>query len=980
VRINYSDGPLATADQLKTAPWQPPGTRSSQPDMAFGLLSALPGPSPLLNSMIFSPILSLGLFNAALWTAPESAPPATAAYKILTSAAGIYQLTCAELDAAGVDVAGADLSDLRMYYLGDEVAVEVVDANGTVCDNTDYIRFYAPAVAAAYDKYAADNVFWLTTAAAAGTPLRMDTIAAVPDGGTAAVSHDVVVHAENDEDYWKEVPGADSLDRWYSLSFVQASEAVPVGSPVPFDISVPGPAEAGSLKVLMASRRDKDHEVDIELVGAAGSIVTETFNWSGQSPYEALIENVTFDNTDAAHTVKITCKSGEDFILVDWIEAAYARNFTAADSKLEFAHEPGYIFTAAGFGSNNLIAYDISDSADVGRIGTVAPAGNAIAFEPPADPGQEHTYLVIDTNQIKTAADVQIFEDTASSLYDETNAADYILITHARLGWNGSGVEYPWLTAHVAHREDQDLRVMAVDVADIYDEFSYGLPTPEAIRDFLSYAYDNWTAPAPQYVLIVGDASFDPKGNYEAVYGGAAADDTPYVPSYLAYTDYQGETVTDEYFARISGGDAVPDLYIGRIPAADFDEATVMTAKIRAYEDAANTKDWEKNVLLLADDQEPGFDNAYEAVFKQIDDEAAALLPASMAPAYGYLGLDFATAAALKNYIKLKLNDDAGLAPETGGALIVNYAGHSSMQRWAGENIFENDDVDELENTGMLPFVISMSCLAGNFSWPEWLAYPALTELMIRAGTVADGKGAVAALAPTGQTTTAGQRILNNALFDTIFTNDVRRLGPAVSAAKQTLLANGDVYFEQVSETFLLLGDPATKLKVPLPRRPEDLTATSDLTTNSLDWQAAVDADGNPVKGYNLYRSTSASGPYTKVNTGLITTTGYEDSDPNLPEAPTPSYYTVRSVDNDNDESPQSAVVSTALKSVSASLGGGGGGATVAACFVITAAKASTGDVEYWWIPALVALFLGVGWGWYSAFGFGRSAHGVRDN
>jgi len=521
---------------------------------------------------------------------------------------------------------------------------------------------------------------------------------------------------------------------------------------------------------------------------------------------------------------------------------------------------------------------------------------------------------------------------------------------------------------------------MAVDVADIYDEFSYGLPTPEAIRDFLSYAYDNWTAPAPQYVLIVGDASFDPKGNYEAVYGGAAADDTPYVPSYLAYTDYQGETVTDEYFARISGGDAVPDLYIGRIPAADFDEATVMTAKIRAYEDAANTKDWEKNVLLLADDQEPGFDNAYEAVFKQIDDEAAALLPASMAPAYGYLGLDFATAAALKNYIKLKLNDDAGLAPETGGALIVNYAGHSSMQRWAGENIFENDDVDELENTGMLPFVISMSCLAGNFSWPEWLAYPALTELMIRAGTVADGKGAVAALAPTGQTTTAGQRILNNALFDTIFTNDVRRLGPAVSAAKQTLLANGDVYFEQVSETFLLLGDPATKLKVPLPRRPEDLTATSDLTTISLDWQAAVDADGNPVKGYNLYRSTSASGPYTKVNTGLITTTGYEDSDPNLPEAPTPSYYTVRSVDNDNDESPQSAVVSTALKSVSASLGGGGGGATVAACFVITAAKASTGDVEYWWIPALVALFLGVGWEWYSAFGFGRSAHGVRDN
>ena len=110
-----------------------------------------------------------------------------------------------------------------------------------------------------------------------------------------------------------------------------------------------------------------------------------------------------------------------------------------------------------------------------------------------------------------------------------------------------------------------------------------------------------------------------------------------------SYTDYQGETVTDEYFARISGGDAVPDLYIGRLPAADADQAALMAAKIRAYEDAANTKNWQKNVLLIADDQEPGEDHAYEAVFKQINDDAAALLPATMAPAYGYLGLDFAT-------------------------------------------------------------------------------------------------------------------------------------------------------------------------------------------------------------------------------------------------------------------------------------------------------------------------------------------------
>jgi len=368
-----------------------------------------------------------------------------------------------------------------------------------------------------------------------------------------------------------------------------------------------------------------------------------------------VIDNVAFDPNNAAHSVNITCKSGEDFILVDWIEAAYPQNFTADNDALKFSHDPGYTFTVAGFGSNNLLAFDISDAADVGRVVTVAPAGNALAFEPPADPGREHTYLVLDTDEIKTLADVQIVEDTSSTLYDSANGADYILITHRDIGWDGSGDAYDWLTDLTALRQAQGLRVTVVDVADIFDEFSYGLQTPQAIRDFLAYAYANWSAPAPQYVLLVGDGTFDPKNNYS----WHAVDTTVYVPTYLVYTQYQGETVTDEYFVRISGGDAVPDLYIGRLPAADAAGAAVMVTKILDYEAAANTKSWEKSVLLVADDQEAGEEHAYEAVFKEINDDAAALLPAEMEPAMGYLGVDFATAGALNIYIINKLNESS---------------------------------------------------------------------------------------------------------------------------------------------------------------------------------------------------------------------------------------------------------------------------------------------------------------------------------
>jgi hypothetical protein len=149
---------------------------------------------------------------------------------------------------------------------------------------------------------------------------------------------------------------------------------------------------------------------------------------------------------------------------------------------------------------------------------------------------------------------------------------------------------------------------MVVDVADIYDEFSFGLFTPQAIKDFLDHAYHNWTPPAPQYVLLVGDASYDYKDNL-------GLGTVNFVPSYTAFTPYMGETLTDEWFARISGDDTVPDLYLGRLPAATKAQAAVMVDKIMTYENAPNTKTWEKNVLLVADNQT----EEYEAVFETIN-------------------------------------------------------------------------------------------------------------------------------------------------------------------------------------------------------------------------------------------------------------------------------------------------------------------------------------------------------------------------
>ncbi len=92
-------------------------------------------------------------------------------------------------------------------------------------------------------------------------------------------------------------------------------------------------------------------------------------------------------------------------------------------------------------------------------------------------------------------------------------------------------------------------------------------------------------------------------------------------------------------------------------------------------------------------------------------------------------------------------------------------------------------------------------------------------------------------------------------------------------------------------------------LKIPLPRRPTGFVAVGRVGSIDLTWQAAVDANDNPVAGYNLYRSTTPGGTYSKVNTALITGTAYTDASL---QSGAIFYYVVRSVDTDGDESASS--------------------------------------------------------------------------
>jgi len=123
---------------------------------------------------------------------------------------------------------------------------------------------------------------------------------------------------------------------------------------------------------------------------------------------------------------------------------------------------------------------------------------------------------------------------------------------------------------------------------------------------------------------------------------------------------------------------------------------------------------------------------------------------------------------------------------------------------------------------------------------------------------------------------------------------------------------------------------------VPLPRKVTNVKARSENKGRRISWNKAFDCNGNAVAGYNVYRAATAAGPFSKINTALITDTYFYDTDSGVGIAAggggeSDGYYAVTAVDGGGTESVQSLAVKPAA-AISSAAGGAAGGA--AGCFI----------------------------------------------
>lgn len=321
-------------------------------------------------------------------------------------------------------------------------------------------------------------------------------------------------------------------------------------------------------------------------------------------------------------------------------------------------------------------------------------------------------------------------------------------------------------------RRSEGLSATAVDIRVVYDQFNGGQPEPEAVRSFLRYAAENYE-PAPRFVLLVGDGSYDPRGYL-------APPEANRVPVFLRNTHFGGETASDVLFTLLDD-DELPDLAIGRLPARTPEQVEVWVDKLLRYSQSPGSPG---GVLAIADGQGASFASDAEELLRLFPEDTPTALYAPQA----------GEPAAAE---QVRSRWEAGLA-------MVVYFGHGSLNMWGKDRLFTNQDAYSLQNKRM-PLVLNMTCLTGLFTHP-------LEESLAEAMLFHPDGGAVGVLAPTSLTLPYDQSFISRPFVEALLSDPEIPVGEALLEARRQV-PPGYPGIQEVMLTFLLFGDPAMTWK-----------------------------------------------------------------------------------------------------------------------------------------------------------------------
>jgi len=757
-----------------------------------------------------------GLLNsndARQWAAPTSlarrgAPAFRAGeqfLKIRTDRVGMHRISPADLTAAGLSPAALDPRSFRLTLVGEEQSIEVTGENDGSFDAGDEILFFAPRNGGErgdwYDEWMEDNVLFLHWGGDTG--LRRgdeDVDPAAHPGATSLAQLPLMLHLEEDHEYHRgdfEYTDMQFSRRVDGEAWVWEYLLKKDSIETRFDLVSPAAATAEVRIRVRGSSRDSSL-LRATLNGyTLGEHVVPSY---GQSDIVFSVPAGLLLATGNALSILSVGKKPcppEDPICsierfyVDWAELRYASTLTSGATGIlldnrsalqDAALPPRYLATVA-FAGPALEGINLSSGTML--TGIERSGGNArMALD------SSGVYYLYDPSVISTPALLELV--TLSGLSGTDLQADYLMVTHRNFRAQAERLaEY--------RRNLDGFSVILADVEEVYNEFNHGHKDPVAIQRFVGHAMEQWRQPPPRFLVLVGDASWDPKFQKES------SSRNDFVPGF-------GNPVSDNYFVNLTGdeNDSWPSLAVGRIPAETPDAADAVIDKIIAYE-SAPPQPWDNRYLLSVGGENPFEQDVH---LKPFMDQITRnwLTPNCLEPRL-----------IIKKTLDIVSYDDLDtLIHEVNrGVSWFLFAGHGGTR--VIDVGVERPDIFDNEDKYM--FFGTMSCNTSHFAEPFETG---LNERFI----LSPRNGAIATLGTSGLGEIGIDGIVTTGMFRSFIDSGVSTYGEMLLQGKQHLLftLGNEINVIHAVNQLSLLGDPATR--IPLARTAELAVRTEDIRTN----------------------------------------------------------------------------------------------------------------------------------------------------
>lgn len=673
---------------------------------------------------------------------------------------GMYRVTRAELQTAGFDV-NSDPTNWRLFMDGNEQAINVAPGG-------QYIEFYGKGI----DVRETDKrTYFLIADSAQGKRIISKFLGNI---GGNVVSHNYRYAIEKKErlgisfnQFIKNGDEENYFGRPVYSTFVNCSESAPCLS---FDLNgldLSGLNAVVTVKLQGIPNTPPAHSVRVLLNGEEIGLV----NGNGVVSFSSDISVSPGILLEQGNILRLATTTSSDTVFFDSVKVTYSKKYSANQNSVRF-FTPGYRkIDVEGFTSANIRIFDTTLDGNPQLITNLPITQNGATYSVKMPSNRPAVMFGIEDSGLLQVPSITPFNP--SSLGTPSNQADMVIISYSSPEFMTASETW---AAYRRSSAGGSFTVKVIDVADLYDEFSFGEHSAMAIYHFLQYVKNNWQNPRPHYVMLMGDASTDARN-----YVGLGYNDlVPTMHVGLIFED----TGSDEALADFNH-DGVAEMAIGRVPARTLSVINTVFHKTTLFETTVNQSLDRGGVCAF--DRPDGFD--FEAMCHALMDQ----LPAGMPKTY-------INKMIPPNNTTIDPNGHTNLINALNlGPYVVNYSGHGTAGIWSSTNFFNSNDAAMLTNLSNPSIYTMLTCYNGYFMW-------ALNDSLGEALLKAPG-GAVATWASTTETTPDYQLLMGSRFYLKTGEGNIRRLGDLVLDAK-AIIAGSDVGY-----SWALLGDPALAVR-----------------------------------------------------------------------------------------------------------------------------------------------------------------------